>query len=183
MEDISLHILDIAENSVSAGATLIKISISMDTQKDLFSVEIEDNGKGFPEDIRSKVLDPFVTTRTTRKVGLGLPLLAQSARVTGGDISVREGNTVGTIVTASFKQSHIDMKPLGDIAETLVVLIAGNPHVDFLFTYSKNSNVFSLDTREIIKELEGVPVTSPPVLSFLRNYLSASLRDINNEVV
>ena len=183
MEDISLHILDIAENSVSAGATLIKITISVDLQKDLFSVEIEDNGKGIPEDIRSKVLDPFVTTRTTRKVGLGLPLLAQSARETGGDISIRSENTVGTIVTASFKQSHIDMKPLGDIAETLVVLIAGNPHVDFLFTYNKNSNAFSLDTREIKKELEGVPVASPHVLSFLRNYLSASLQDINNEVV
>jgi len=183
MEDISLHILDIAENSVSAGATLIKITISVDTQKDLFSVEIEDDGRGIPEDIRSKVLDPFVTTRTTRKVGLGLPLLAQSARETGGDISVRRGNTTGTVVTASFKQDHIDMKPLGDIAETLVVLIAGNPNVDFLFTYNKNSNAFSLDTREIKKELEGVPVTSPAVLSFLRNYLSASLRDINNEVV
>lgn len=183
MEDISLHILDIAENSISAGATLIKITISEDIAGDLFIVEIEDNGKGIPKDIRAKVLDPFCTTRTTRKVGLGLPLLAQSARETGGDISVRTGNTSGTIVTATFKQSHIDMKPLGDIAETLVVLIAGNPHVDFLFTYSKNSNTFSLDTRQIKEELDGVPIISPPVLSFLRNHLKESLRDINNEVV
>jgi anti-sigma regulatory factor (Ser/Thr protein kinase) len=179
MEDISLHILDVAENSVSAGATLVKITISEETPKDLFCVEIEDNGKGIPEDIRLKVLDPFVTTRTTRKVGLGLPLLAQAARDTGGDITVKTADTSGTIVTATFRQSHIDMKPLGNISETLVVLIAGNPQVDFLFTYIKNSNAFSLDTREIKKELDGVPITSPPALSFLKNYLTAALQDIN----
>lgn len=182
MEDISLHILDIAENSISADATLIKISISEDTAKDLFSVEIEDNGRGIPEDMMSKVLDPFCTTRTTRKVGLGLPLLAQAARETGGDIYVRPGSTSGTIVTANFKKSHIDMKPLGNIAETLVVLIAGNPHVDFMFTYTKNSNVFSLDTRRIKNELDGVPINSSPVLSFLRDYIKKSLHDINSEL-
>jgi anti-sigma regulatory factor (Ser/Thr protein kinase) len=180
MEDISLHILDIAENSVSAGANLIKITISEEKPKDLLTVEIEDNGKGIPKDIRLKVLDPFVTTRTTRKIGLGLPLLAQAARDTGGDITVKSADTSGTIVTAAFRPSHIDMKPLGNISETLVVLIAANPQVDFLFTYTRNNDTFSLDTREIKKELEGMPITSPPVLSFLRNYLSTSLLDINN---
>jgi len=180
MEDISLHILDIAENSIGADATLVTISISEDTAKDLFSVEIEDNGRGIPEDIRSNVLDPFCTTRTTRKVGLGLSLLAQAAKETGGDISVRPANTSGTTVTATFRKSHIDMKPLGNISETLVVLIAGNPQIDFLFTYKKNNNAFSLDTREIKKELDGVPINSSDVLSFLRDYLGASLRDINN---
>jgi hypothetical protein len=183
MEDISLHILDIAENSISAGADLIKITTSEDTNKDLFIVEIEDNGRGIPEDIRSKVLDPFCTTRTTRKVGLGLPLLGQAARETGGDISVKPGSVSGTIVTAFFMQSHIDMKPLGDIAETLVVLIAGNPQVDFLFTFSKNGNTFLLDTRSIKEKLEGVPITSSTVLSFLKNYIQTSLSDINTEVL
>jgi anti-sigma regulatory factor (Ser/Thr protein kinase) len=181
MEDISLHILDIAENSISAGASLVKITISGDRAKGLFSVAVEDNGEGIPEDIRAKVLDPFCTTRTMRKVGLGLPLLAQSARETGGDITVETVNTSGTIVTATFRQSHIDMKPLGDISETLIVLIAGNPHVDFLFIYKKDGNTFSLDTRQIKEELDGVPITSSLVLSFLREYLSASLRDINKQ--
>jgi hypothetical protein len=183
MEDISLHILDVAENSIGAGATLIKITISVDTPKDLLSVEIEDNGKGIPEDIRLKVLDPFVTTRTTRKVGLGLPLLAQAARETGGDITVKTANSSGTIVTAAFKQSHIDMKPLGNIAETLIVLIAGNLQTDFLFTYKRNGKAFSLDTRKIKKQLDGVPINSSPALSFLRDYLGTSLRDINNEAL
>ena len=183
MEDISLHILDVAENSIGAGASLIKITLSENAAEDLFSVEIEDNGRGIPEDIREKVLDPFCTTRTTRKVGLGLPLLAQSARETGGDISVRAGDGCGTIVTAGFKKSHIDMKPLGDIAETLVVLIAGNPQVDFLFTYRVNSDAFSLDTRQVREELDGVPMNAAPVLSFLRDYLRTSLRDIHREIV
>jgi hypothetical protein len=180
MEDISLHILDVAENSIGADATLIAISISEDAAKDLFSVEIEDNGRGIPEDLRSNVLDPFCTTRTTRKVGLGLSLLAQAAKETGGNISVRPGSTSGTIVNATFKKSHIDMKPLGNIAETLVVLIAGNPQADFLFTYTKNSNAFSLDTRCIKEKLDEVPINSSAVLSFLRDYIGASLRDIIN---
>ena len=183
MEDISLHILDVAENSIGAGASLIKITLSEITAEDLFTLEIEDNGRGIPEDIREKVLDPFCTTRTTRKVGLGLPLLAQSARETGGEISVRTSDGCGTVVTASFRKSHLDMKPLGDITETLVVLIAGNPQVDFLFTYRINSNEFSLDTRQVREELGGVPINSAPVLSFLRDYLRTSLGDINSEIV
>jgi len=183
MEDISLHILDIAENSVSAGATLIKITISVDTPQDLFSVEIEDNGKGIPEDMMQKVLDPFVTTRTTRKVGLGLSLLAQAARETGGDITVRGANISGTVVTATFKMSHIDMKPLGDIADSLVVLIAGSPQADFLFNYIRNGNSFSLDTRQIKETLDGVPITSSSVLSFLKKYIQTSLSASNNEVL
>ena len=183
MEDLSLHILDIAENSISAGACLINITITEDTAGDVLTIGIEDNGKGMSEDIRAKVLDPFYTTRTTRKVGLGLPLLAQSARETGGDISVKAGDTGGTSVTAFFKKSHIDMKPLGDIAETLVVLIAGNPEVEFLFTYSKDDKAFSLDTRRIKEELDGMPISAPPVLSFLKKYMGDSLRDVNDEVV
>lgn len=178
MEDISLHILDIAENSIGAGASLIKITVADKTDEDLFSLEVEDNGKGIPEDIRDSVLDPFCTTRTTRRVGLGLSLLAQSARDTGGDISIRTGSGTGTMVTATFKKNHIDMKPVGNIPETLLVLIAGNPSIDFHFTCTTDTNTFSLDTREIKETLEGVPITSPPVLSFLRNYISSSLRDI-----
>ena len=183
MEDLSLHILDITENSISAGATLIKITVFVDTPEDLISIAIEDNGTGIPEDISAEVLDPFYTTRTTRKIGLGLSLLAQAARETGGDVTVGKGDGSGTLITARFTASHIDMKPFGDISETIVVLIAGNPKIDFLFTYQKDSRTFSLDTRQIKKELDSAPITAIPVLSFLRSYLCTSLHDINNELV
>jgi anti-sigma regulatory factor (Ser/Thr protein kinase) len=178
VEDISLHILDIAENSVSAGATQITINLSEDNTHDVFTLIVEDDGGGVPDEIGAKVLDPFTTTRLTRKIGLGLPLLAQSARDTGGELTVESAKGSGTVVTATFRLTHIDMKPLGNVAETLVVLIAGNPHIDFLFTYAKKNNAFSFDTRMIKGELEGLPINSPPVLEFLRKYFTESIREL-----
>lgn len=178
MEDISLHILDIAENSVVGGASLIKISIMEDTDKDLLSVVIEDNGKGIPEELIKKVLDPFYTTRTNRRVGFGLSLLAQSAKEAGGDISVRSKVGEGTLISASFVHSHIDRKPVGNISATFLVLIAGNPLVDFIFYYRKNTSIFELDTRQIKSELDGIPINSPTVLSAIREDLRENLNDI-----
>lgn len=178
MEDISLHILDVAENSINAGAKLVKISITERTDEDIFSLRIEDNGKGIPTEHPEEVLDPFYTTRTTRSVGLGLSLLAQSARETGGDISISSAENKGTTVEAWFRPSHIDMKPLGNIADTLVVLITGNPQADFSFSYFKDGRQWAFDTRQIKVELDGVPINSPQVLVPLRNYLRDLLADI-----
>jgi hypothetical protein len=176
MEDISLHILDIAENSISADATFIKISIIEETAKDLFTVEIEDNGKGMTSEFVRKILDPFCTTRTTRKVGLGLSLLAQSARETGGNIVVHSALNRGTVVTANFRPSHIDMKPLGNIADTVTTLIAGNPLVDLLLHCAREGRSYRLDTREIRSALEEVPINSSEVLSAIRNDLLEALQ-------
>lgn len=178
MEDISLHILDIAENSVASGATLITISIVEKTREDSFIVTIEDNGRGMTEEFVRNVLDPFCTTRTTRNVGLGLSLLAQSARETGGDIRIESVPSKGTIVTADFIPSHIDMKPLGNITDTITTLIAGNPQVDFLFAYSRDSRTYELDTRQICAALDGVPINSSEVLTAIRGDLIEALNDI-----
>ena len=176
MEDISLHILDIAENSVNAGATFVRISIVEQNAEDLFTIEIEDNGKGMTEEFLKKVLDPFCTTRTTRTVGLGLSLLAQSARETGGDMVVHSELNKGTVVTAYFRLSHIDMKPLGNVAETITTLIAGNPRVDILFHCARGERKYLLDTREIRSALEEVPINSSEVLSAIRNDLLEALQ-------
>jgi anti-sigma regulatory factor (Ser/Thr protein kinase) len=177
MEDISLHILDIAENSINAGATLVTIRISENTGGDIFSVEVRDNGRGIPKEHIEEVLDPFYTTRTTRKIGLGLSLLAQSARETGGNISITSEEKSGTVVTADFKPSHIDMKPLGNIADTMLVLIAGNPEVDFVFSRARDDIEHSFDTRQVREELGGAPINSAPVLSLIRDYLKEILTD------
>ena len=181
MQDISLHILDIAENSITAGATLIKITIMEDMKCDLLSLEIEDNGKGLPENLLKEVLNPFYTTRTTRKVGLGLSLLAQAAQEAGGDVSIRSAQDRGTVVTAHFVESHIDRKPMGNLADTLLVLIAGNPAVDFVFSHVRNGMNYSLDTRLIRAGLEGVPINSSAVLSALKKYLQESLTEIKKK--
>ena len=178
MEDLSLHILDIAENSVSAGATFIRIRVEQRDAEDLFTVEIEDNGRGMSQEFLENVLDPFCTTRTTRDVGLGLPFLAQSARETGGDISIRSAPGKGTTVTAVFHPGHIDMRPPGNIADTVATLIAGNPLTDFLFSYSRDNRTYSLDTREIRRVLEEVPINSAEVISAVREDLIEALNDI-----
>jgi len=178
MEDISLHILDIAENSIAAGAAFVKIRISEDTGKDILSVEIEDNGRGIPEELISKALDPFYTTRTTREVGLGLSLLAQSAREAGGDISIKSEGGEGTAISACFKYSHIDRKPLGNIADTLIVLIAGNPQIDFLYEHRRNGKVYSINTKEIRPELGEVPLNFPDVINLIRKDIEEGIKEL-----
>ena len=151
MEDLSLHILDIVENSVRACAKKIEIKIIDEKKKDLLTIEIIDNGKGMDEKTLKNVLDPFFTTRNTRKIGLGLSLLAQSAEESGGSIKIESKPGKGTKVKATFGYSHIDRKPLGDIHESLKVLIAANPDINFIYEYQKDNVNYYMDTKEIKK--------------------------------
>jgi len=181
MEDLSLHILDIAENSVNAGASFIAIRIAENSLQDLLTVTIEDNGRGMTDDFVRNVLDPFCTTRTTRKVGLGLALLAQSARETGGEIRIQSAPEKGTVVSADFRPSHIDMKPLGNLAETITTLIAGNPQADILFRYIRDGRECHVDTRELRAILEDVPINSAEVLLAIRSDLLEALRGMTTQ--
>ncbi len=149
MEDLSLHILDIVENSIRAKASRIEIKVIEDIRKDLLTIEIKDNGQGIDEETVKKVLDPFFTTRTTRRVGLGLPLLSQAARESGGDVEIESKVSRGTRVKATFGYSHIDRKPLGNMGATLTTLIAGNPEVDFIYEHKNDELEYRLDTKEI----------------------------------
>jgi len=148
MEDLSLHILDIAENSISAAARRIEIRIDEDQSKDSLTIEIKDDGKGMDKQTLQKAIDPFFTTRTTRKVGLGLSLLAQAARESDGKFDLSSELGKGTIVKAIFRFSHPDRKPIGDIYETIRTLIAGHPGIDFLYEHRKNNSIYRFDTRE-----------------------------------
>ncbi len=176
MEDLSLHILDIAENSVDAGADRIEITVEEDTEKDLLLMVIKDNGRGMEEGTIQAVTDPFFTTKTVRRIGLGLPFLKQAAEECEGSFSITSGKGKGTTVSVSFKRSHIDRKPLGDVAASIMVLIAGNPEVDVLFTYKRNDHVYRMDTREIREELEGIPINSLEVLKFIREDIARGLK-------
>ena len=148
MEDLSLHLLDIVENSLTAAATEIRILIDEDTANDRLVLEIRDDGEGMNEEMQKKALDPFFTTRTTRRVGLGLPLLAQAARESGGHFEVSSVPGEGTTVRAIFQLSHPDRKPMGDIAGTLCTILAGRPELDLVFEYKRDQVVIdTLDTR------------------------------------
>jgi signal transduction histidine kinase len=149
MQDLSLHILDIVENSISASARRIEIKIEENPKKDLLVLEIKDDGKGMDEQSLKKALDPFFTTRTTRRVGLGLSLLAQAARQSDGEMEISSAPDKGTVVKATFRFSHPDRKPMGDITETIGTIVAGHPEIDLLYEYNDGKSVYRFDTREV----------------------------------
>jgi anti-sigma regulatory factor (Ser/Thr protein kinase) len=149
VEDLSLHVLDIAENAVAAGARKVDIRVTEDEEKDRLTIEIEDDGKGMDEETLKKAKDPFFTTKERGKVGLGLSLLSQAARECEGEFEVRSEIGRGTVVKATFRSSHIDLKPLGDMSQTLGALIAGHSKVRFTYKYRKGATEYSVDTAEL----------------------------------
>jgi hypothetical protein len=179
MLELAAHILDIAENSVRAGARLIKIDIEEDTTNDSLSIKIIDDGQGMKKEEIIKVLDPFYTTKTVRRVGLGLPLLADASQRSGGNLQIKSEKDKGTTVKATFGLSHVDRQPMGDIIGTLIVLIAGNSAVDFLFRHKRNNQQFKMDTRQIRKEISDVPINHPEILKYIRGVLEEGFDEIN----
>jgi signal transduction histidine kinase len=147
MEDLSLHILDVVENSLAAAAREVRILIDENSAEDRLSLEIVDDGTGMGEEMRRQILDPFFTTRTTRRIGLGLPLLAQAATQSGGCLEVDSAPGQGTRVRADFQLSHPDLKPLGDVGSTLGAILAGRPELGLRFVYRRDGEIVaSLDS-------------------------------------
>jgi hypothetical protein len=180
MQDLSLHILDIVENSIASKASHVAIRITEDPEQNQMIVEIEDDGKGIPPPFLEKVVDPFFTTRTTRKVGLGLSLLQQAAQACEGDLQVQSLQGKGTLVRASFRYNHIDRKPLGDMASTMVTLIVGDPQMDFQYVHRKGDKTFCFDTVELKRELDDVPIDHPKVIQFVREEIHKGLGELGH---
>ena len=151
MKDLSLHILDIVENSIRAQAKRVEISVVEDEEKDLLALEIKDDGKGMTQETLEQAPQPFFSTKTNRRIGMGLALLAQATKEADGEFEISSTPGVGTRIKATFRYSHPDRKPLGDIPVTLETLIAGNPGVDFLYEHRRGTEATRLDTREVVK--------------------------------
>jgi anti-sigma regulatory factor (Ser/Thr protein kinase) len=175
VEDISLHILDIAENSVRAGAKTIEITISRDREHDLLRVEVIDDGRGMDASVLAQVRNPFFTTKH-KKTGLGIPLLLQTAEQTGGELTVDSAPGKGTRVLATFGWSHVDRPAIGSMADTLMTLIAGHPELDVIYCENEGGRLFRFDTREIKHQLEDVPISAPEALSAVRKMLQEELQ-------
>jgi hypothetical protein len=171
MEDLSLHILDIAENSVAARADKIEIRIKEDKKKDLLSVVVIDNGTGMDKETQQKALDPFYTSKTVRRFGFGLPLLRESAKAANGHFSIQSKKGEGTRIKADFQYSHIDRKPLGDIGQTIITIVMGNPEIDLIYVHKKNNHKYSLDTRKIKAQLKEAALNSPNGIRMIREDL------------
>ena len=170
MQDLSLHILDIVENATQAGATLIEIHVSEDINKDLLKITIKDNGRGMDAVMAKRVKDPFMTTRTTRRVGMGIPLLEQAAKETGGNLLITSAPGKGTEVVATFQESHIDRRPVGDMGATLTTLIMGSPDLDFIYYSNLDGEEIDVDTRSIRGELNGsININDPVVINLIKD--------------
>ena len=175
MPEISLNILDVALNSVAAGAKLTEISLFADRAADTLEVAISDDGRGMTAQQAEQAADPFFTTRTTRKVGLGLPFLKMAAEFTGGSFSIESEPGKGTKTTAVFGLSHIDRMPVGDLAGTMTALIGPNPDIDFVLRYRVDGDGFELDTREMRRILDGIPLNEPEVLSYIAGFINENI--------
>lgn len=178
MKELSLHILDIAENSIRAKSTEIYIEIVEDIENNIFQIIIKDNGKGMNEDFVQNVKNPFKTTRTTRKVGLGIPLLVSACKRCNGDLLIKSSKEEGTKLTARMDYNHIDRAPLGDIASTMVNLILSNPEINFIYIHKYLNETFKMDTLEIKKILNGVPINELSVITWLKEYVQENLTEI-----
>jgi len=180
MQDLSLHILDVAENGVRAGAGKVAIEVRENTGANRLEIVIEDNGSGMDAEMVRRVEDPFFTSRTERKVGLGIPLFAQAARAAGGGLKIDSAPGKGTRVSAWFVRNHIDLKPMGDLAGTVTVLLAGNPGTEFRFLYEKDGEKFELETAEIRQQLGELPLSDPTVLNLLERKIRQGIQETAN---
>lgn len=183
MKELSLHLMDIAQNSISAGAKLVEIAVDVDHAKDRMRCEIADDGRGMDADFLKRVTDPFTTSRTTRKVGLGIPFFKEAAEGCGGAFELESKPGVGTRIAASFQISHIDRPPLGDMADTVYGLVCANEGIDFTYTYRVDGKTFRFDTREVRRALGGdIALSTPEVAAWIKECLAEGTLELNGGV-
>lgn len=186
MRELSLNILDVSQNSVSADADLIEIEVAEDTKKGEMRISISDNGTGMTAEQTKSVIDPFYTTRTTRKVGMGIPLFKMAAEMTGGTFSIQsqtDKTDKGTKIVAVFNTRSTDFTPLGDMSSTIALLIAMNDRIDFIYRHSVDDRAFALQTSELKQILGDVPLNEPDVVEWIKAYIDEQIQNIHGGVL
>ena len=178
MKDLSLHILDLLQNSTVVDSTLIKLDIIDSLEENIFKFCIEDNGRGMSKEFLEKVTDPYSTTRTTRKVGLGLPLVKMNAENCNGGFEIESELGKGTKLTFWFEHNNIDRPPMGDLAGCFILTIAQNEEIHFILTYKTDKDTFTFDTQEIKEALDGIPFNNNDVIKMLREMIEENLKEI-----
>jgi Signal transduction histidine kinase len=174
--------MDIAENSVNAGASRVEISVEENLNKDRLSISITDNGKGMDAEMVKRVTDPFITTRTTRKVGLGIPFLKEAAEACRGGLLIESQPGVGTNILVDFQRSHIDRMPLGNLPSTFLNLMIGYPRVNWIFRYRVEDRVFEFDDQAVKDILQDVPLSEPSVIAYLDRALTNGINEVAGNV-
>jgi len=178
LEDLSLHILDIVENAISAKAKKIEIWVVEEPREDRLTIEIKDDGIGMDKEVSQKAVDPFFTTRSSRRVGLGLSFMAQAAQEAGGSLRIESTLGKGTKVMATFQYHHIDRKPLGSMVETMMTLLMGNPELDILYTHQKEGKSYVLSSSWLKNHFKDRSLIDPEVIQWMKTHLKEGLKQI-----
>ncbi|WZL74681.1 ATP-binding protein [Clostridiaceae bacterium 35-E11] len=182
MKELSLHILDIVQNSISANASFIEIIIEEDQEKNFMEIRIIDDGHGMSEELLEKVTNPFITSRTTRKVGLGISLFKAAAERCNGRFHIQSSLGKGTEVSAVFERNHIDRAPLGNMADTIVTIIISNDQIDYIYKHILDSKTFVFDTREIRKIVGDMPLGDIRIIDWIKSYVQDGIKDLNKNL-
>jgi hypothetical protein len=182
LRELALHLLDIAENSIAAGAKTVQIVAEEDIMHDRLRLAVIDDGCGMDAEMVSRVTDPFVTTRTTRKVGLGIPLLKEAAEACEGFLKIASTPGKGTRINVEFRHSHIDRMPLGDLPGTWLTLLVSYPAVHWIFQYINGSSCFEFDDTLLKTEMGDLPLTEPSILTYLRQSLQEGVSDVQSSI-
>lgn len=182
MQELSMHLLDLAQNSIRAGAKLVEIDLDEQPERDELSITLTDDGAGMTPEQLKRVTDPFYTTRETRRVGLGVPLFKMAAEMTGGGLEISSSPGKGAILKARFGLRHIDRMPMGDMAATYCTLVQGNPEIDFVYTHHRGTQSFCIDTRQLRQTLEDIPLNEPEVLAFIGDMIGERIESIQSEL-
>lgn len=178
MRELTLHILDLVQNSIEAGATYARLDIEENTLTDSLIIRVADDGRGMDEKLRQLVIDPFTTTRTTRRIGLGLSLMDMSTQRCNGYLKIDSAPGIGTTVEAMYKHSHLDRPPMGNLIDTIKTILVGNPGFNFFYCHIVNLKQFSLSSEEIAESLGGIELCHPEVLSWLHEYLTDNISNL-----
>lgn len=178
MKNVSLHILDILQNSIAAEATKVTVNIIDSVENGTLDIDISDDGKGIETELLTKITDPFFTSRTTRKVGLGIPLLKQNCEQTGGNLKIKSKKNVGTTVSATFNKNHFDMLPIGDLPGIFALTITAWDAICFDYTHQTDKGEFNIKTNDIKEILGNTPIGNPEVITFLKEMITENLIDI-----
>jgi anti-sigma regulatory factor (Ser/Thr protein kinase) len=183
VRELALHLLDIAENAVSAKANTVWIAVEEDSAADRLRMSVRDDGVGMTPEVAARVIDPFFTSRTTRKVGLGIPLLKAAAEACQGSLEIETEPGKGTLVNVEFQHSHIDRMPLGNLASTMLTLVVGSPEIRWIFQYTVEGKSFEFDSLPITEILQDdLPITDPAVLAYVRDLLETGVENLREEI-
>ena len=183
MRELALNILDIAQNSVRANASVVEIGVTASVADNRLTLSVKDDGTGMSEQMVKTVTDPFTTTRTTRKVGMGLPLLKMDAELCDGTFDLDSVEGKGTTVTTTYRLDHVDRPPLGDLAATVTMLINGAPHIRWILHYGTDTDGFTFDSEEVRQMLDGVAIDEPEVLSGISSLLADNINESNGGII